>query len=136
MYLIKEATEGVLKNEKISAIVYHGSEKIFKRFKFSLGGSRQGSVRNAMHFTTDRYNASFYGYNLYEVKLEINTFVEIDFKAITKKYGTQTLVKDAIQQYRNIDAVVIKNITDGYVESDIYIVLNPTCIKSTKLIQS
>lgn len=122
--------------------VYHGSDEEFDSFDFSLGGSQQGTIKNAMHFTSAIENARSYGWYIYEVEISIpNKFVfiinyEDACKQKGRRFGSQELVSLIKKENPERQLIIIKDIRDPHYLSDIYILFNGDYITSVRKIRA
>lgn len=125
-------------NQSVSSglmTVYHGTEEPIDSLDFSRGGSQQGNIRGALWFTTSPENAKFYGYEVYEVQLDLKGPVVVDWPQWSREhrgYSISAAVREALTNNPEADAVILKSIIDGAVEADTVCVLDPDCVVSMR----
>ena len=97
-------------------VVYHGSEYEFDSFDFSLGGSQQGKIKKAMHFTNNEQVAEYYGWYVYEVEIKIpsSLVLSINREVAEREYighrsGTQTIFSVLKQEFPDKKLFILEN---------------------------
>lgn len=142
--------------------VYHGGDDPINEVDLSHAGTRMGTNKNGMYFTTDKDNAEYYGHVVNEAVLHFNNLIVIDDYQQYIEYGkviSQALDSNKIDindfemdelsdalllnpsnmgSIPNIlldseyDGICVKHIIDGRYPSDVYIIISDDPVVSIK----
>lgn len=117
------------------AIWYHGTEHEFKTFDWSKIGSMMGCPSPGFWFHSKRDGADYFGGNIIEVRLKYLKPKDVsNDEFVEYGWGPTNWAKQAYEE--ECDAVIIRNIIDGFVHGDVVCVFKPEQIEIVRFIKA
>lgn len=130
---LKEILDQPKTGQPLRKVVYRGDDKKFKTFDSSFIGKSTMANTEGFWFSSSKDAAGYYGQHVRPFEISMRNPLVMNDEDFLKGYpkGPPSFAKMAKEQ--GYDGIVLLNIYDGDMLSDVYCVWNPTQISRTKI---